>query len=102
MESSPYVDPTLDLFRRARARTSRVGMALQAYLYRTAKDVESLLPLGCAIRIVKGAYLEPPEVAYPEEGGRRRELLQAVLAAARRGRAAGRSAAAHRHARRRA
>ena len=53
---------------------------MQAYLYRTAKDVESLVPLGPAIRIVKGAYLEPPDVAYPEEVRRRRELLQAVHA----------------------
>ena len=67
MESSPYVDRTLDLFRRTRARTSRVGVALQAYLYRTADDLDSLLPLGCAIRIVKGAYLEPPNVAYPNK-----------------------------------
>ena len=67
MESSPYVDPTLDLFRRARALSPRVGIALQAYLYRTAKDVESLVPLGSAIRLVKGAYLEPPSVAYPKK-----------------------------------
>ena len=59
MESSPYVDPTLKLFRAARERSRGVGVALQAYLYRTAKDVEDLLPLGPAIRIVKGAYLEP-------------------------------------------
>ena len=67
MESSPYVDPTLDLFRRSRAMTKRIGIALQAYLYRTAKDVDALVPLGPAIRIVKGAYLEPPEVAYPKK-----------------------------------
>jgi proline dehydrogenase len=67
MESSPYVDPTLDLFRRTRARSSRVGVALQAYLYRTAQDVESLIPLGAAIRMVKGAYLEPPSIAYPKK-----------------------------------
>lgn len=67
MESSPYVDPTIDLFRRTRARTPRVGIALQAYLRRTARDVESLLPLGSAIRIVKGAYLEPPDVAFPKK-----------------------------------
>ena len=64
MESSPYVDRTLDLYRHARATTRRVGVALQAYLRRTAQDVESLLPLGPAIRIVKGAYLEPPGIAY--------------------------------------
>jgi proline dehydrogenase len=67
MESSPYVDPTLDLFRRSRAKTSRVGIALQAYLRRTGQDVESLVPLGAAIRIVKGAYLEAPEIAFPRK-----------------------------------
>jgi proline dehydrogenase len=67
MESSPYVDPTIALFKRTRAKTARIGIALQAYLYRTAQDVESLAPLGSAIRIVKGAYLEPPAVAYPKK-----------------------------------
>jgi proline dehydrogenase len=67
MESSAYVDPTLDLFRRSRAKTSSIGLALQAYLYRTARDVETLIPLGSAIRIVKGAYLEPADVAYPRK-----------------------------------
>jgi len=67
MESSPYVDPTLDLFRRARAISPRVGIALQAYLYRTVDDIESLVPLGAAIRLVKGAYLEPESVAYPKK-----------------------------------
>jgi len=67
MEGSPYVDPTLDLFRRARARSARIGIAIQAYLYRTADDVESLVPLGAAIRLVKGAYLEPASVAYPKK-----------------------------------
>jgi proline dehydrogenase len=67
MESSPYVDPTLDLFRRARAVSPCVGVALQAYLHRTAQDVESLVPLGAAIRLVKGAYLEPASVAYPKK-----------------------------------
>jgi proline dehydrogenase len=67
MENSPCVDPTLALFRASKARYKGVGVALQAYLYRTAKDLESLIPLGPAIRIVKGAYLEPPEVAYPKK-----------------------------------
>ena len=67
MEYSRYVDPTLALFRRARARSSRVGVALQAYLYRTEKDLDALIGLGPAIRIVKGAYLEPPDVAYPRK-----------------------------------
>jgi proline dehydrogenase len=46
---------------------STVGVALQAYLHRTADDVERLLPLGSAIRLVKGAYLEPPAVAFPSK-----------------------------------
>jgi proline dehydrogenase len=67
MEGSAYVDRTIALFRLMRARTDLVGIALQAYLYRTEKDVESLIPLGAAIRIVKGAYLEPPQVAFPKK-----------------------------------
>jgi proline dehydrogenase len=65
MESSAYVDRTLELFRRARASHSNVGVCLQAYLRRTPADLESLLPLGAAIRLVKGAYAEPPAVAFP-------------------------------------
>lgn len=65
MESSAYVDGTIELFKRGREYSDRIGIALQAYLYRTEKDIESLLPKGCAIRLVKGAYLEPAEVAFP-------------------------------------
>ncbi|MDQ3069067.1 MAG: proline dehydrogenase family protein [Acidobacteriota bacterium] len=67
MESSEYVDGTIALFKRGREYSDRIGIALQAYLYRTEKDVEDLLPRGCAIRLVKGAYLEPPAVAYPDK-----------------------------------
>ncbi len=67
MEASNYVDATLDAFRRARSRYPNVGVCLQAYLYRTANDLESLLPLGPAIRLVKGAYSEPPDIAFPRK-----------------------------------
>jgi proline dehydrogenase len=67
MEGSPYVDPTLELYRYGRARSSRIGVAIQAYLFRSEKDVESLIPLGSAVRLVKGAYLEPPDIAYPQK-----------------------------------
>jgi len=67
MESSPYVDGTIALYKRLRARSTKVGLAIQAYLYRTAKDIEELVPLGSAIRLVKGAYLEPAAVAYPKK-----------------------------------
>jgi proline dehydrogenase len=67
MEGSPYVDPTIELYTRARAQSPRVGVAIQAYLYRSPKDIESLIPLGPTVRIVKGAYLEPPAIAYPKK-----------------------------------
>ena len=64
MEDSSYVDRTLDLYQRLRSTHARTGICLQAYLKRTAKDVERLLPLGPAIRLVKGAYDEPAAVAF--------------------------------------
>lgn len=64
MESSPYVDVTLELYRRARRAQANVGVCLQAYLYRTESDLESLLPLAPTIRLVKGAYREPPDRAF--------------------------------------
>jgi len=67
MESSPYVDATLELFREARAQAPNVGICLQAYLHRTEEDYEALLPLRPDIRLVKGAYMEPPEVAIPRK-----------------------------------
>ena len=67
MEDSRYVDLTLDVFRRARSERSNVGLCLQAYLRRTAADLDALLPLAPAIRLVKGAYREPEAVAFPDK-----------------------------------
>jgi proline dehydrogenase len=67
MEQSPYVDVTLELYRRARKSYANVGVCLQAYLFRTEKDLDSLIPMGAAIRLVKGAYNEPAEIAYPSK-----------------------------------
>jgi proline dehydrogenase len=64
MESAPYVDPTLDLYRKLRAGHPNVGIALQAYLKRTADDLDSLMPLDPTIRLVKGAYREPREIVF--------------------------------------
>jgi proline dehydrogenase len=64
MESSPYVEPTIQLYERLRANHPRTGICLQAYLHRTAKDLERLLPLDPAIRLVKGAYDEKATIAY--------------------------------------
>ena len=67
MEQSPYIDITLELHRRARRVYRNVGVCVQAYLYRTEKDVESLVSMGAAVRLVKGAYSEPAEIAYPKK-----------------------------------
>jgi proline dehydrogenase len=72
MESSVYVDHTLEVFHAVREKTDRVGIALQAYLHRTPRDVDAL-PAGSIVRMVKGAYLEPPEVAIDD----RREVDRA-------------------------
>jgi len=64
MEASNYVDVTLDLYRRALEMHPNVGICLQAYLYRTKNDLAKLLPLRPSIRLVKGAYNEPPEIAF--------------------------------------
>jgi proline dehydrogenase len=64
MEDSPTVDATLDLFERIRNEHENVGLAVQAYLFRTEKDLRRLQPLRPKIRLVKGAYLEPHSVAF--------------------------------------
>jgi proline dehydrogenase len=63
MEEHEYVDRTLDIFRRAHARTPHAGVAIQSYLLRTPEDLFALPP-GCRIRLVKGAYLEPRGIAW--------------------------------------
>ena len=64
MEGSAYTDRTLELYRRLRRDELHAGIALQAYLHRTVGDVAALLPLKPAIRLVKGAYAEPPKIAF--------------------------------------
>jgi len=67
MESSAYIDATLRVFRRANAPRDVLGVVIQSYLYRSGKDADELLKNGVRIRLVKGAYNEPPEVAYPDK-----------------------------------
>src|SRR5262249_49749102 len=63
MESSPDVDPTLRLYRSVLTDHPNCGVCLQAYLHRTQRDIEVLLPAKPSIRLVKGAYREPAETA---------------------------------------
>lgn len=73
MENSPYTDVTLDFYRRLRsAGYENIGIVIQAYLRRSRADIESLLPLRPAIRLCKGIYIEPPEIAYQS----RREIQE--------------------------
>jgi proline dehydrogenase len=67
MEASNYVDATLDLYGRALMAHPNLGICLQAYLYRTKDDLAKLLSLRPSIRLVKGAYNEPPEIAFPRK-----------------------------------
>lgn len=67
MEESQVTEDTLRMFEAVRPDHPGVGIVLQAYLYRTGDDLERLLPLKPKIRIVKGAYLEPPDIAFPEK-----------------------------------
>jgi proline dehydrogenase len=68
MEQSQFVDATLRIYRRLHEDgLDNVGTVLQAYLYRTPDDLENLLPLSPNLRLVKGAYLEPEQVAYPRK-----------------------------------
>ena len=69
MESFDYVQPTLDLFEGLWDRYRNVGVVIQSYLYRSADDVARLVRLGASVRLVKGAYDEPPDVAYPDKAG---------------------------------
>ncbi|HEX4325109.1 MAG TPA: proline dehydrogenase family protein [Gaiellaceae bacterium] len=68
MEESGHVEATLRIYRRLRGSGhENVGAVLQAYLFRSENDLAALLPLAPNLRLVKGAYLEPPEIAYPRK-----------------------------------
>jgi proline dehydrogenase len=67
MEQSTYVDVTLDLTRRLKSEFPGVGVCLQAYLFRTRQDLEDVTSRGIGVRLVKGAYNEPPSVAFPKK-----------------------------------
>jgi proline dehydrogenase len=64
MEGSVYTQRTVELVKRVRAQSPSVGTVIQAYLYRSESDLVDLLSYGCRIRLCKGAYKEPQEVAY--------------------------------------
>ncbi len=67
MEQSAYVDATLQLYERAQKTYRRAGVCVQAYLYRTERDLASLISMGASVRLVKGAYSEPRAIAYAKK-----------------------------------
>ena len=67
MEDSSKTDATLRIFKRLYGEYGNVGIVLQAYLYRTEKDVDDALAMGARVRLCKGAYKEPEEVAFPQK-----------------------------------
>ena len=77
MEAAPYVEPTLAIYRQLREEFDNTGVCIQAYLHRTPQDVADLLAAGGSIRLVKGAYREPREIANhdPKKIGRSFEKL---------------------------
>ena len=82
MEGTAYTHATLDIFEAARQRHSNLGLAIQAYLYRSEKDLDRLARLEPKIRLVKGAYREPPKHAYQKKNdvdANYRRLLDRLL-----------------------
>ena len=82
MEGTAYTDVTLDIFEAVRRRYDDVCLAIQAYLYRSEKDIERLAPLQPKLRLVKGAYREPPNLAIQKKSGvdaAYRRLLEKLL-----------------------
>jgi len=67
MESSAYTDRTLELYRRLHPTYSNLACVVQSYLRRTAQDVEQLIEIGATVRLCKGAYREPPDIAFPDK-----------------------------------
>jgi proline dehydrogenase len=81
MEQSRYVDATLEIYRELRSRYACVGAVLQSYLFRSMDDLRSLLPLAPNLRIVKGAYLESPAIAFASKADVDANYLRLVEAA---------------------
>jgi proline dehydrogenase len=65
MEGSAYTRRTVEMTKMVRAKYSGVGTVMQAYLFRAEEDVKDLLSVECRMRLCKGAYKEPPEIAFP-------------------------------------
>jgi proline dehydrogenase len=82
MEGSIYTERTVELVKRIRARSPAIGTVIQAYLYRSERDIQDLLGYGCRVRLCKGAYKESPDVAFerkPDVDANYVRLMQMLL-----------------------
>ncbi len=82
MEGSRYTRKTIDIFLRLHERYPNTAIAIQSYLYRSASDVKLLIEKGASVRLVKGAYKEPPDIAFPKKRDVDRnfeELMKSLL-----------------------
>jgi proline dehydrogenase len=82
MEGSVYTQRTVELVKRIRARNPAIGTVIQAYLYRSERDIQDLLGYGCRVRLCKGAYKEPADVAFEKKrdvDGNYVRLMQLLL-----------------------
>lgn len=67
MEDSQHTQSTLNIFKTLREEFDNVGIVIQGYLYRSEKDIQALISMGACVRLCKGAYKEPPAVAFPQK-----------------------------------
>lgn len=67
MEGSRYTQRTIDTFLRLHEKYTNIGIAIQSYLYRSPMDVRLLIEKGASVRLVKGAYKEPAQIAFPKK-----------------------------------
>jgi len=82
MEGSIYTERTIELVKRIRARNPAIGTVIQAYLYRSERDIQDLLGYGCRVRLCKGAYKESADVAFerkPDVDANYVRLMQMLL-----------------------
>lgn len=82
MEGSRYTQRTIDIFLRLHERYPKTAIAIQSYLYRSASDVQILIERGASVRLVKGAYKESPDIAFPKKRDVDRnfeELMKSLL-----------------------
>ena len=67
MEGSAYTQKTIDIFLRLHEKYPKTRIAIQSYLYRSASDIRLLIEKRASVRLVKGAYKEPPQIAFPKK-----------------------------------